>query len=383
MHLDVFDPNISASLVYDGGAVTLPLPLLPEGGMQAVLEKKQFEGTPAEQLVEVSGRTCYDSFGSGRPSAGFHVHLRDVFHSSCHAHFNKTFECNADSVEHAAVLALMWAKMPGAWVTLRHTHLRLTVNLRTMLDIALAASPVEATWLEHYPFGYSMQRQCALAASFVENYAPAVAVDAVWTHAPTPLEDDFLSVWRPAAPLYREEKWVSLFLTMSRGCSHEEVRHAHRGAISQRSTRFCDETETPWIEHPLLTLARLRDGIDHHLIQEAAGSKLCAQNNYALTVDALQPWLVSRGVDKSTARKQARGAARGLLGNALKTEMVKSASVAQWRRQIKQRLTGAADAEIRVLYARILAVLKTCRYADDFADLHTVDSPDGIGEVLA
>jgi thymidylate synthase ThyX len=88
-------------------------------------------------------------------------------------------------------------------------------------------------------------------------------------------------------------------------------------------------------------------------------------------------------VDAFTARKQARGAARGYLGNALFTELIFSASVAQWRRILAQRLNAAADAEIREMAADVLPILKGCRYGSDFADMNTKPSPDGIGVVLA
>jgi thymidylate synthase ThyX len=84
-----------------------------------------------------------------------------------------------------------------------------------------------------------------------------------------------------------------------------------------------------------------------------------------------------------TARKQARGMARGYLGNALQTEMLFSASVAQWKRMLEQRLTPAADAEIRLVYELALAELKRSRYGAAFERYELVDSPDGLGKVLA
>jgi thymidylate synthase ThyX len=99
-------------------------------------------------------------------------------------------------------------------------------------------------------------------------------------------------------------------------------------------------------------------------------------------VDKLQDYLTTKGADKHTARKQARGAARGYLGNALSTEIIFSASVAQWRRILAQRCHPAADAEIRVLAARILPVLQASRYGEDFADLTLVETPDVIGPYI-
>jgi thymidylate synthase ThyX len=69
--------------------------------------------------------------------------------------------------------------------------------------------------------------------------------------------------------------------------------------------------------------------------------------------DTLEPWLIAKGVDKFTARKQARGAARGYLGNALQTEMVWTVNVRAFKGILKQRASAAADAEIRILANRL------------------------------
>jgi thymidylate synthase ThyX len=70
-----------------------------------------------------------------------------------------------------------------------------------------------------------------------------------------------------------------------------------------------------------------------------------ARGTYEDIVDELTPVV---------GRKQARGAARGFLGNALSTELIFSASVAQWRRMIAQRDNEAADAEIRDLFCNYI-----------------------------
>jgi hypothetical protein len=50
---------------------------------------------------------------------------------------------------------------------------------------------------------------------------------------------------------------------------------------------------------------------------------------------------------------------------------------------IRQRLSGAADAEMRAVYSQVLVALQTSRYGDRFAEFRVVPSPDGLGEVLA
>ncbi len=186
--------------------------------------------------------------------------------------------------------------------------------------------------------------------------------------------------------------WVSLLLTGSRGFSHELVRHGDWTAISQRSTRYVDESESPWVTHPIESAYRgewAKGVVERDLpMEELLGNIGCkgehaAQNTYKTAVSRLEPWLITRGVDKTTARKQARGAARGYLGNALYTEVVFSASCAQWLRMLKQRLNPAADAEIREVFAHALKELQRSQHGRFFSHLTTVPSPDGIGVVLA
>jgi thymidylate synthase ThyX len=182
-----------------------------------------------------------------------------------------------------------------------------------------------------------------------------------------------------------DEKWISLLLCGSRGMSHEQVRHGDFTAISQRSTRYVDEAESPWVEHPLLTCWRAHVGdvpFRRSLSDVSQKAIEQARSVYDTQVTALQAWLEAEGVDKHTARKQARGAARGYLGNALYTEMIFSANVRQWLWMLNQRGSKFADAEIRVLYAQVLPQLQRSRYGDSFKHLRLEPSPDGIGEVV-
>jgi thymidylate synthase (FAD) len=185
-----------------------------------------------------------------------------------------------------------------------------------------------------------------------------------------------------------EHAMINFYLdNISRGCTHELVRHRAGCAISQRSTRYVDESGSPWILHPLLeqyldgeTIHRAPNGemTEMPLKMRAAHTKTIAQGTYDAVVEALQSYMITKGVDKFTARKQARGAARGLLGNALCTSMVWSANIRALRTVIEQRANPAADAEIRVLANRIYEeASKVCpEYFDDY---EKVACPDGIG----
>ena len=182
-----------------------------------------------------------------------------------------------------------------------------------------------------------------------------------------------------------EHASISFYLdNISRGCTHELVRHRAGCAISQRSTRYVDESGSPWILHPLIhKYLDDRESTDGRYEFAAGGLRLgtaieAGRKAYDAIVSALQEHLITDGVDKTTARKQARGAARGMLGNALCTSMVWTVNIRALRNVLEQRANPAADAEIRVLANKLYeAAISIC--PEWFDDYVKVDCPDGIG----
>jgi len=176
-----------------------------------------------------------------------------------------------------------------------------------------------------------------------------------------------------------EHAQYSFFITgVSRGLTHELVRHRVGVAISQRSTRYVDEDESPWAQHPLLEqyLQETSDNLDEDIL----GLEARARWVYDRVAAALQNWLIGRGADRSTARKQARGAARGYLGNALETELVWSANVRALRHVIALRGHPTADAEIRELAVELLEIMQR-ELPAYFEDFYASASKDGGVEV--
>lgn len=312
---------ISASLIYDGDKVILPTDLLPPGGVEKVKEKKQFEGTELEKLVEVAGRVCYDSFGVGRSSTEFHKHIQEVGHLSVLEHANITVRVKTTDILGYLCFTV---NRPGMWVAKADDGFRVTCNQRALYEYSKWGL-VESDGCMGIPL-----RQLASA------FAPQIISEERTYHYPA----EFILA-QPASP---EEAWVTLFLTCSRGCSHELVRHGDFTAFSQRSTRYVDESEGEWVKHPLLP------SLNQHVINTC-------REAYRECVSELE---------KTVGRKQARGAARGYLGNALKTEIVMSANCAQWKHIISMRKNPAADEEISVLMSKAEEVLKGCRYGEYF-----------------
>jgi thymidylate synthase (FAD) len=250
--------------------VGVPSELMPPAQEGPLAAKGQDQGTDAERLIECAGRTCYDSYGRGRPSDAYHQHIMEVDHGSV--------------TEHAS---------------------------------------------------------------------------------------------------------LSFFISgVSRGCTHELVRHRVGVAISQRSTRYVDEGASAWALHPLLVQyfnekdkpQRATNGeqVELSLQQQAFHVVSTAKRGYAKVVEAIEAALVDAGVDKLTARKQARGAARGLLGNALSTELVWTANVRALKNVLAQRAKAAADAEIRLL-ANALYEAALPYWPTYLGCYEKVPCPDGIG----
>lgn len=328
-------------LIYDGETLNIPDAMLPED-ISLIQHKQQMRGTNLEQLCEIAGRACYDSLGKGRTSADYHKHILEVGHTSVLAHANITFD--VVSLGPIEEMALALARLPGCYIS----DTECCINLRTIAEID------NYDWVPGSLKGRLKSTGHLVAPQIIES-----------------------SDWVPFVPIDspdEECQWITMFLSGSRGFSHEQVRHNYRCAISQRSTRYVDESKSPWDWHPLFEACATE-----RLKSSAKLLEQDAKDLYDDTVSCLQAKLLDQGVDKFTARKQARGAARGFLGNALHTEVVFSASVAQWKRMFKQRMSPHADAEIRIVYNRVYECLQNSRYN---LQLETMPSPDGLGFVL-
>ena len=399
------DNHITASLVFDGGdSVLIPEPMgTPRGD--------QMQGSPAEQLTELAGRVCYDSLGKGRPSftteqtQGYHDHIKQVGHGSVCEHFNFTVEIplgtsrNLSNSEmcvdnRSMLFGACCTNRPGVMMfqAVEPRAVRLTTNLRSVRE-----------WLNWEVLLYGSVTPVAMQfASMLHRLANQIAPHiipespqfdgVVVGRAGSASQEIFdeLQQARIVAPITDHERWISMYLTGSRGLSHELVRHGDFTAISQRSTRFVDESEGEWIQHPLLTayidevkpVARGAAAYDFVIAEEHRSHAIRdCRKVYDETVAVLEPWLINRGVDKTTARKQARGAARGYLGNALQTELIFSANVSQWKWMLRQRASEFADAEIRELFCKVLPELQSSRYQQSFSRWSLRPSPDGIGQV--
>jgi len=375
------DNELMARLVYDGGdAVLIP----PEMGTP---REDQMQGSPIDRVTELCGRICYDSLGKGRNSAEYHKHIRDSRHFSVLMHAPITCEV---SLPPGALLHnwLSLANRPGAWFTVAPYGMRSVNTARVTINLAAIAQWERFTPPYVGELGKGSFDLCEVMGRLLYYEMRKAAPLAATTDGDT-WGNETVEV-RRVEPEFPEERWISLYLRGGRTMSHEQVRHHYHCAVSQRSSRYCDEDGSPVVTHPLLD-AYMADGGTPPLYEKYANVIESARQLYRDIIADLTPWWQAKHpeLSKLDVRKQVRGAARGILPMSLSTEMIFSASVSQWLFMLNQRACEAADAEIRCLFAgyegwhgTVIDALRNSRYSNCFEHLVGKRSADGIGNVV-
>jgi thymidylate synthase (FAD) len=156
-----------------------------------------------------------------------------------------------------------------------------------------------------------------------------------------------------------EHGFASIYIQgVSRSLTHELIRHRHFSP-SQLSQRFvvlkadvAERSTDDFVVPPLF------DGD-----AEAADLLLAAWENAVESYGALlvraETMLTNRGVTGTSAKKQAREAARAVLPNMTPTAIVLSGNHRAWREMLLKRLQPQADAEISRLARLIFNLLST------------------------
>ena len=161
---------------------------------------------------------------------------------------------------------------------------------------------------------------------------------------------------------------------VSRALTHELVRHRAGFAYSQRSQRFVDESDSPFVIPPALSEDREGTEEGRRLLADALKS---ASSSYGKLVAALEKTLPRDMFPEWRDRRKAiRQAARAVLPNATETKIFVTANVRAWRHFIGMRAAGFADWEIRRLALRILVLLQK-EAPLLFGDFVVEDLPDG------
>ncbi len=163
----------------------------------------------------------------------------------------------------------------------------------------------------------------------------------------------------------------SLFIEgVSRGLSHEMVRHRAGFAYSQRSTRYVDEGECNVVLEPYM--AELYNDINRTIDEDVLlrGYLSSLDDSVSNYIDIVRQLLdlAPNDLGKRDKRKWARGKARQLLPIAIETRLTVTANLRAWRHFIIMRSSRYAEPEIRRLAEMIKKTLEP--YAPNvFADI--------------
>lgn len=150
---------------------------------------------------------------------------------------------------------------------------------------------------------------------------------------------------------------VSLFIEgISRGCSHEIVRHRSGFAYSQRSTRYTAEGEASIVLDPYYT--NLYNKVDRDMDEAAIVNSfiMSCERDFIAYKNQVE-WLMEVAPKEKTGverRKWARGKARQLLPHALETRLTMTGNLRAWRFFIEQRSERYSEMEIRRLASVIM-----------------------------
>ncbi|MFZ4569717.1 MAG: FAD-dependent thymidylate synthase [Bacteroidales bacterium] len=149
-----------------------------------------------------------------------------------------------------------------------------------------------------------------------------------------------------------EHEKLSVKFICDRGVSHELVRH-RIASFSQESTRYCNYSKKGitfiipnWITHEQIDLVQRLNEHNFTRIDETTKAW------YAAMVQSEQAYdlLIKQGWKPEQARS--------VLPNSLKTEIVVTANIREWRTIFKQRTAPAAHPQMRELMVPLLACFK-------------------------
>lgn len=147
--------------------------------------------------------------------------------------------------------------------------------------------------------------------------------------------------------------WVFIVTGVSRGYSHEQVRHRAGWAYSQRSTRYVDESEGSFV---IPFLLQKYSDLEEKFISWCQE----AQDKYKqLVVELMERAKEDYPETKKTdLRKLCRGAARSILPHAIEVKIQITGNARGLRHFIEMRASRFADPEIRKVAILILRRLQ-------------------------
>ena len=145
-----------------------------------------------------------------------------------------------------------------------------------------------------------------------------------------------------------EHSSITIRFICDRGVSHELVRH-RICSFSQESTRYCNYSKDQFDHQLTFIIPCWFDGVSEEEIYDEAGgptwivSMQESERRYNFLVEELK-WQPQQ--------------ARSILPNSLKTEIVMTTNIREWRLILKQRTSKAAHPQMIELMIPLLAELK-------------------------
>lgn len=173
---------------------------------------------------------------------------------------------------------------------------------------------------------------------------------------------------------------------VSRALTHELIRHTAGVAVSQRSTRYVDEGDSCFVMPPLAIVYAEdsdRKANDKRILQVVLHRQhVEATRAYIAAFNVAMSVLDESGLDKTSARKIARGTVRSVLPMNLETSLYWTMNLQAFINTLFQRMNEAADIEICRLFACLLDAVRTRSRYLSVTMLPEVIRKDNLGTCL-
>ncbi len=144
-----------------------------------------------------------------------------------------------------------------------------------------------------------------------------------------------------------EHESVTIKVICDRGVSHEIVRH-RLASYSQESTRYCNYSKEKFQNQ--ISVIDIATGFSYNLDDSADRRKYQIWNEAMASAEKYYFQMLEAGASPQEAR--------AILPNSLKTELVMTMNLREWRHFLKLRLSSAAHPQIREISRLILKELK-------------------------
>lgn len=158
-----------------------------------------------------------------------------------------------------------------------------------------------------------------------------------------------------------EHESITVRFTCDRGVTHEIVRH-RVASYSQESTRYCNYSQDKFNNE--ITVIDIASGFKYNLDNEADRKKYEIWQN---AMNASEKYYFAMLEAGATPQE-----ARSILPNSLKTEIVITMNLREWRHYMKLRTDKAAHPQIREVSAILLRTFKE-KLPVFFADIEDVE----------